>query len=205
MAKGTVDRATAAMVPALFSAAAPHDSFPWARKGALGFSLLTLFAPHTAFSSNPTADAGSSGQWGEFTTGLRAYFPAENRAPKKRYFAAILLGASFKSTNDPIGRIRLYTQNIGRCRGALASGQLLLPGSELGMSEEAGLSRAAREAHDLVNAGTLDLGVSRESTAVDVALALGGAALGFSLSPWVGLVVGAVSGASRRWRSQGIG
>ena len=77
--QGTIDRASAVMVPVFLTYRNPRDADAWARDCALGFTLISLFTEHIAFSPNPTRDQSISGLWGEFVSGLSGYTKSETR------------------------------------------------------------------------------------------------------------------------------
>lgn len=108
----------------------------------------------------------------------------------QRHFAAILLGLSLSAT-DPSARLRLYGENLTRCRSAIATGQLHLGDATVAMTDDVGLDRAVREAQALVRKGVLKVDSRRFVWGVDASIGLAAAMSGFSLSPWVGVIVGA--------------
>jgi hypothetical protein len=359
MTKGTIDRASAVMVPVFLTYRRPQDADAWARDCALGFTLISLFTDHIAFSPNPTRDQSISGLWGEFVSGLSTYAKLETRpmpstearalasayaisstpglitsalisaksdpsfqawvewhakyqlvehsarlnglfdfqflvqladilntspsevkrlwdrsrdpgavellcrrllngtltgedesiieawlasmlmrgtyhdelarirnrqnyrhpmrsfvhsqenatkhgtfyrpSPAEKYFASILLGIAVKADRSPSRRIRLYNQNAEAARQAWNDGTLILQRkgeseAQLPITDESGLGRAAREVSWMIRNGVLDVGGAKATTAFEIAGELSSAAIGFALTPWAGLAVGAVSG-----------
>lgn len=353
MTRGTVDRATAAMVPAFLSIPKPQPSFEWGRVGALAFTTISLFTNHTSFAANPTPDRILSGLWGEFASGAAGYTHPESRAalasqgialdatkarasdistlsealrraqldpsyhwwlewhakyelvehsarlnglidpqfstevadvvglphaeilqfidktqdvstvailgdrvlkgslqpedlymldawlastmirglfhdelsrvrkrqhyrhpiraladrqnhtprpricfepsPAQRYFAAILLGISFKASKDVYERVRLFNINMIKAKAAIKGGHLALGDHTSSMTNVVGLERAVREAQSLIRAGQLDTAGKTEKAAIDISVGLAATGIGFTLSPWMGAVVGASS------------
>jgi hypothetical protein len=59
------------------------------------------------------------------------------------------------------------------------------------MTDNVGLDRAVREAQALVRKGVLKVDSRRFVWGVDASIGLAAAMSGFSLSPWVGVIVGA--------------
>ena len=348
---GTIDRATAVMVPAVLASPTPEPKFRWGIEGALAFSILSLFTSHTTFAANPSPDKRVSGLFGEFLSGALSYTLPEQRAtaraereailatknrcsdatailhalnsiklnpsypwwldyhaqhqlvdhasrlgglvdpqfsehvstvlglpnseilriieitrevgnvaslserlakgkctdsdnqildawlastllrgvyhdeiarvrrrqhhrhplrcylganghsvssgslfepnPAQETFAAILLGITFSATKEPINRIRLFNSNMASAKRALSTGGLSLADSATGMTVESGRERAVSEARQLVKSGHLDAGGRMESAAIDASIGLTAVGIGFALSPWLAVAVGA--------------
>ena len=359
MTQGTIDRASAVMVPVFLTYQDPQTADAWARDCALGFTLIALFTEHIAFAPNPTKDQSISGLWGEFVSGLPGYTKSETRPsasaeakalasahlisrspqaissallaakadpsfqpwvnwharfqlvehsrrlnglfdfqfleqiadvlgispqemkrlwdrsrdpaaveslcvrllankltsedqhiieawltstlmrgayhdelarirhrqnyrhpvrallpyaddpgrprpsiyepnPAEKYFASMILGISIKADKSPVRRIKLYNQNATAARRARMNGMLALGdrASAEGanpITDEIGLSRAIREASWMIRNGILDVGGSKTATALEIAAGLSSTGIGFALTPWAGLAVGALS------------
>jgi hypothetical protein len=81
MTLGTIDRATAYMVPAVFTFKQPSESFNWARGPALGFTLAGLFLDRVSLIADPTETAPAGGVWGEFLASLGDWVTPEKVKP----------------------------------------------------------------------------------------------------------------------------
>lgn len=127
-------------------------------------------------------------------TGLVANTRRGQRQPEARGFRYYLckFGILYSTA-----RVRLYGQNLTRCRTVISAGRLQLGEPEAPMTDDVGLDRAVREAQSLVREGVLEVDSKRFTWCVDASIGIAVAMSGFSLSPWVGLVVGAGSAAAQ--------
>lgn len=81
MARGTVDRATAYMVPAYLTS---KQLVPWISSPALAFTIAAIHAPHLVLATNVAADWAPSQLWGEFVNSLGDLAQPQAAGPRVR-------------------------------------------------------------------------------------------------------------------------